>query len=319
MKKIKSAILRAGVVSVLLGLSSFLVLSKANATSIGVSPARLTNKNLMPGSRYQQEFIVSRSESDVAADVEIEIQGDEIKDWLTVTPDGMKMPQGTNSVKFTVTVKVPNDATAGKYEGSVLVQIVDEEKEGQVILVPGAKIEANLTVSDKEIDEYSVKKATIATHHQGEKLVMEVELDNTGNVPVAPMRAEIAISDINNKEVKEIESVEIKGEVDAFSMGTVQIIFDDPELDVGSYYGDLKIYDDGKMVYEDKILFKVEEALPQPTAKKEEEDEESNVVKIILYIGLTGILVAAVVVVVVKMKQQSGAGEGKKKSEKKEI
>ena len=194
MKSLKTALLSAGVVAtmfVALG-----VLSKSvYAASIGVSPSDFYNEALMRGSTYEREFFITRSDTSVAADVTISIYSDDnIEDWFTFSPGNtFKLETGDDNVSFKVSATVPSDAEYKQYTGNIVVQVAAEGQEGQVILVPGVNIKINLTVSDKQVRDFTVLKASVEAYEQGQALELDLEIKNDGNVNIAPSKVRLYV------------------------------------------------------------------------------------------------------------------------------
>ncbi|MBN2015204.1 hypothetical protein JW766_00010 [Candidatus Dojkabacteria bacterium] len=310
MSILKTKFLKLGVFTAVFAMVAFLF--ARGVLAVGVSPSDFNNDALMAGSHYENEFLISRAEAESAADVTIELNVEGINDWFTVTPsDAFTMAEGEESTRFTVAVDVPDDAEDGNYTGTITVRVADQDQEGQVVLVPGVAIKVDLTVSDQEVKSMTVMKASISVFEVGQKLVLELEIRNDGNVSIAPTKVMLDVSSINDEFLKSLETTDVEGEVDSFTTSTVKVMFDDPELEIGQYFGDVDVYMDDEVVYEDRVVFEVVAATPAPAQPAAKEEEEAD--RTMLYVG-GGVLLVVVLIVglaVYVNKKKGSAGGGK--------
>lgn len=98
-----------------------------NFTKLEISP-RYGNFRMQPGESKEMNVTIKNKDSkavNVRANI-VTMPGDYIMDsaWITVTPDSAEIPVG-ESVKFTISVSVPEDATTGYYGAQIA--FTDEE------------------------------------------------------------------------------------------------------------------------------------------------------------------------------------------------
>lgn len=234
------------------------------ASSIGASPPYITNENLLRGSHYEQEIVISRSNPDSSARAVLEIDAPEFgvpsfENWLSFEP-GMEfeLPKDEERVTIKAKVDVPQDAVLGDYKGYVRLKLL-EESEGQVISVPAVRIDVNLTVTDIEVRELEVRLAEIQNVKKGEPLIMSAKVANNGNIRASLSKVEINITTTNNEPLQTV-SAAISDEISPFGEDNVEVKFEGINLDLGEYWGTISIYDGEMELFREKVIFRVIQA-----------------------------------------------------------
>lgn len=170
----------------------------------GISPPYVRNTTLTRNSVYEQEIILVRSDptSELIAEITVDAPG--FEQWITIDKgNSFSLPMGEKKVPMTVQVKVPDDAEFKNYIGNIRIKTVPagEISRGAVNISLGAQVDIDLSVIDKEIFDFRVRKISISDLDEGRKLAwlyfpgkirFSMLIENTGNVPVAP-------SDVNFK------------------------------------------------------------------------------------------------------------------------
>jgi len=99
---------------------------------------------------------------------------------------------------MTVRVVVPENAEYKQYKGNIRIKTGAPDSTvagGAVNISLGAQIDVDITVIDKKISDFKVRKIGISDLNEGHKFAwlyfpgkikFEMSIENTGNVPVAP-------------------------------------------------------------------------------------------------------------------------------------
>jgi hypothetical protein len=233
--------------------------SKVWAASIGVSPGGFYNEYLKPGSSITQEFIISRGNPDSSIDATLEIEiEDGHSDWISVEPGlEVDLPAGTQRVPFSITLNVPNDANYGKYEGSIRV-LAENDSEGQVVIQPAIRLDINFIVTDKDIRLFEVHNSQIQNFNSGDSLILLLDYTNKGNVESSPNFVQIEI--YNQKEEKiDVLKTENVPAIKPFERDQVEVVFENVELEIGTYIGEVLVKNDDEVLLEDRSIFTVYE------------------------------------------------------------
>jgi hypothetical protein len=213
----------------LLVLFIFLILGQNVAlASFGITPPYVRNTSLTRNSTYEQQILLVRGNPDVPLKALITIDAPEIQDWIEVVEgDTIPLPRGVQKVPMVVRVKVPSGADFKEYKGSIRIKTVpdnDQVSAGAVNISLGAQVDIDLTVIDREIRDFRVRKISVPDLNEGHKLgwlyfpgkiKFGVLIENTGNVDVAPSLITFRIFDYSGsvlleetKQLGRIEKVE---------------------------------------------------------------------------------------------------------------
>lgn len=130
----------------------FLLVSFTNSVlaGFGVSPPIIKNHELEPGSIYEKEIKLKRSDSTNNLKVSINIEDSEIKDWLSIYPSQeFIFPQEEKETFIIVSINTPRFAKAKEYSGKIYINTSFLEKQGGVALNLGAIVNLDLMVTRK--------------------------------------------------------------------------------------------------------------------------------------------------------------------------
>lgn len=165
----------------------------------GITPPYVRNTSLVRNSVYEQTILLVRSDpiTDLRAQITVDVPG--INDWFTVVEgEEFILPRGEQRVPMTVRVTVPDDAEFKNYTGAILVRTSSaggDAPAGSVSIALGAQIDVDLTVIDKEIEDFRVRRIGVEDLNAGHKLGwlyfpgkinFDMLIENTGNVEVRP-------------------------------------------------------------------------------------------------------------------------------------
>ncbi len=182
----------------------------------GITPPYVHNDTLRPGSEYTQEIIIVRNDplEDLYAELSLNLPA--IESWFSFDR-GTKflLPKGETQVKLNVTVRVPEDAKLGPYNGNIRIRTAAAQNQTTgVSIALGAQIDVQLKVVDKILN-FEVKRVELHEAEEGYKKLwlhfpgkvkFSMHIQNTGNVPIAPARVAMRIYDVTGNQL--LESIE---------------------------------------------------------------------------------------------------------------
>ena len=174
--------------------------------SFGITPPYVKNTSLIRNSTYEQQILLVRGDPNVALVAEVTIDAPDIAGWIQIVEgDRIQLPKGEQKVPMTVRVTVPEEAEFKNYTGSIRIRTVPADGQvaaGAVSISLGALVDIDLTVIDKEIEDFRVRKISIGELNAGHKFAwlffpgkarVEMMIENIGNVDVAPSKVDLRI------------------------------------------------------------------------------------------------------------------------------
>ncbi|MCA9362031.1 hypothetical protein KC906_01530 [Candidatus Kaiserbacteria bacterium] len=221
----------------------------------GITPPYVRNTSLTRNSVYEQEILLVRGDTNVAQKAEITVDAPEIQDWIEIVEGyEIKMPRGTQKVPMTVRVTVPKDAEFKDYEGAIRIRTLpdnDQVSQGAVNISLGALVDIDLSVIDRKIKDFRVRRISVPDLNEGSKLAwlffpgkvrFEMLLENTGNVDIAPSKVEFRIFDRAGKVL--LEDTKNIGKIDTVPpYGTETVVAEIPtRLPAGSYVARYRVF-----------------------------------------------------------------------------
>ncbi len=226
----------------------------------GITPPYVTNASLTRNSVYEQVIFLVRSDptSDLKATINIDVPG--VNEWFTIV-EGTEfiLPQGAQKVPMTVRVAVPDDADFKQYSGNIRIKTgtPDGAPAGAGVNISlGAQIDVDLTVIDREIRDFKVRKIGISDLNEGHKvgwlyfpgkIMFEMLIENTGNVPVAPTDVVFKIYDRAGNVL--LEETNKKGKITTVDPFMTETIYAEipTRLPQGSYLARFEIKNDDEV------------------------------------------------------------------------
>ncbi len=214
----------------------------------GITPPYVTNTSLTRNSVYEQLIYIVRSDptADLKAMISIDVPG--VNEWFTIVEGSeFLLPRGEQKVPMTVRVSVPDDAEFKKYTGNIRIKTgaPDGAPAGAGVNISlGAQIDVDLTVIDKEIRDFKVRRIGISDLNEGHKvgwlyfpgkIRFEMFVENTGNVPVAPTDVVFRIYDRSGNVL--LEETHKKGSIKEVQPFMTETVFAElpTRLPQGSY------------------------------------------------------------------------------------
>jgi len=236
----------------------------------GITPPYVRNTSLTRNSTYEQQILLVRSNANSDQKAEISIDAPEIQDWLQIVEgDEIKMPRGVQKVPMTVRVVVPSNAEFKDYEGAIRIRTLpdgDALSAGAVNISLGALVDIDLSVIDREIRDFRVRKISVQELNEGSnvawlyfpgKIRFDMMLENTGNVDVSPSTVEFRIFDRTGKVLLE-ETSNIGKIPTVLPYGTQTITAELPtRLEAGGYIARYKILNGDEVKQEGDLTLNI--------------------------------------------------------------
>lgn len=243
------------------------ILSPLSAlASFGITPPYVRNTSLTRNSTYEQQILLVRGNPNVPLKAEVVIDAPEIQDWIEIvegTP--IPLPRGEQKVPMTVRVKVPADAAFADYAGKIRIRTLpadDAVNEGVVSISLGAQVDIDLSVIDKVIEDFRVRKISVSDLNEGHKFAwlyfpgkinFSMLIENTGNVDIAPSTVAFRIYDRSG--AKLLEETEHTGSITKIApYATEEVVAALPtRLPEGSYIARYAIYNGDEIKQEGEL------------------------------------------------------------------
>lgn len=245
----------------------FFVLSTEIARAgFGITPPYVRNTSLTRNSSYEQQILLVRGNPDAPQKALVTIDAPEIQDWIQIVEgDSIPLPRGQQKVPMTVKVNVPKDAEFKDYSGVIRIKTVPDDNqvsEGAVSISLGAQVDIALTVIDKKIKDFRVRKIGVSDLNEGKKLGwlyfpgkinFSMLIENTGNVDIAPSEVEFRIFDFAGQVLLE-ERTNIGDIKEIAPYATEEVMAHIPtRLPHGNYIARYRVYNDEEVKQEGEI------------------------------------------------------------------
>jgi len=236
----------------------------------GITPPYVRNTSLTRNSTYEQQILLVRSDASTAQVAQVTVDAPEIQDWITIVEgDEIRMPTGVQKVPMTVQIQVPDDAEFRDYEGAIRIRTLPEDGElsgGSVSISLGALVDVGLTVIDREIKDFRVRRISVNDLNEGSKVAwlffpgkirFDMMIENTGNVDISPSNVEFRIFDRSGKVL--LEETDNIGGIDTIPpYGTETVTAEIPtRLPAGSYVARYRIYNDDEVKQEGDLSLNI--------------------------------------------------------------
>ncbi len=176
--------------------------------SFGITPPYVRNTSLTRNSTYEQQILLVRGNPNEDLRAEVVVDAPDLQDWIEIVEGtSIPLPRGEQKVPMTVRIKVPSDAEFGDYVGNIRIRTLpanDQVSEGVVSISLGAQVDIDLSVIDKVIEDFRVRKISVSDLNEGKKvgwlyfpgkINFSMLIENTGNVDIAPSKVAFRIYD----------------------------------------------------------------------------------------------------------------------------
>jgi hypothetical protein len=236
----------------------------------GITPPYVRNTSLTRNAIYEQQILIVRGDPSTPQKAEVAIDAPGLEGWLEVVEGrSIDLPTGLQKVPMTVRVRVPADAEFKDYTGAIRIRTVPADgaiAKGSVNISLGARIDIDLTVIDKQIEDFRVRKISVADLNEGSKLAwlffpgkirFDMLLENTGNVDIAPSKVEFRIYDRSG--TTQLEEVTHIGKIKTVSpYDTDTITAELPSrLPAGNYIARYRIYNGDELKQEGDLSLNI--------------------------------------------------------------
>lgn len=237
-----------------------LLASLVSATGLGIGPVKTTIETVGRGQEIEYYlFVYSSFNREVT--LSIYAQGN-CSDWVSIyLPEDKETPISSialppmSSKKLLVKVRVPENAPAGEYVCKIYAQQQVEGSKGYQTLALKVGSELHLTVKGEELPKGEVRGIMINNPKPGEPLVIEVTIENTGNVVATPL-IEIEIT----KDGKTIDKFSYSNtSISPGEKKNVRIERSTKGWSMGEYYAKIKVYITDLIYERDDLLFRITE------------------------------------------------------------
>lgn len=262
--------LRALYIFVFLLFTSFTVGVNFSYAGFGITPPYVRNTSLTRNSIYEQQILMVRSDPNNALEATVSVDAPGLEEWIEVLEgDVVQLPVGAKKVPLTVRVTVPDDADFERYTGKIRIKTTPpagEESRGAVNISLGAQVDIDLTIIDKEIFDFRVRKIDLADFNEGYKvgwlyfpgkIMFGMRLENTGNIDVAPSSVTFDIYDQTGAVL--LEETKHKNRIAKVApFATDDVIAEIPtRLPTGSYLTRYAIYNGDEIKQEGEISLNI--------------------------------------------------------------
>ncbi len=250
----------------------FFVLSTEIARAgFGITPPYVRNTSLTRNSTYEQQILLVRGNPDAPQKALITIDAPELSDWIQIVEgESIPLPRGQQKVPMTVKVSIPKDAEFRDYKGVIRIKTVPDDNqvsEGAVSISLGAQVDIALTVIDKKIKDFRIRKIGVSDLNEGKKIGwlyfpgkinFSMLLENTGNVDIAPSEVEFRIFDFAGQVLLE-ETKNIGNIAEVAPYATEEVMASVPtRLPAGNYIARYRVYNDEEVKQEGEISLNIQ-------------------------------------------------------------
>ena len=239
----------------------------------GITPPYVKNTSLTRNSIYEQQILLVRSDPTQAQIAEVAIDAPELEGWLEIVEGRtIDLPSGLQKVPMTVRVRVPADAEFKEYVGAIRIRTApagDDLAKGSVNISLGARVDVGLTVIDKKIEDFRVRKISVAELNEGSKFAwlffpgkirFDMLIENTGNVDIAPSRVEFKIYDRSGEVL--LEDTKNIGKIDTIAPYDTQTVTAElpTRLPSGSYIARYRVLNKDELKQEGDLTLSIQPA-----------------------------------------------------------
>ncbi len=282
----------------------------------GITPPYVRNTSLTRNSIYEQQILLVRSDPSDEQKAEITIDAPDLEGWLQIAEgEEIILPAGVQKVPMTVRVSVPPDAGFTEYGGAIRIRTVPSDgvvTQGAVNISLGARVDINLSVIDKKIEDFRVRKISVSDLNEGSKLawlffpgkiVFDMLIENTGNVEISPSDVEFRIYDKTGEVLlEETSNVGKITKISPYNTETVSASLP-TRLPAGSYIARYRVFNSDELKQEGDLSLTV---LPAGTVQAANFGFVglSLAHKISILLPVFAILIAILYVVFVRRKQK---------------
>jgi len=251
----------------------------ANAASagFGVSPPRVKNHQLTPGSIYPVKIMLLRSSAEEDLKASVKVNAPEIESWIKIDKgEEFVLPKGDLQVPMTITFNIPNNAKLGNYTGNINVKVLPAgDNPGGVSIALGARIDIDLALTNVSNSNFLVRMVSVPDFERlgppwnwklwsrvfdrfFYKVRVAMSIENTGNVETAPSKVSLEVYDLTKRNLLQTSEDRTLKKIKPFSTGQIEADFP-TRLPVGQYWSKINIYKENEIVNFYEVSFSVED------------------------------------------------------------
>ena len=279
-----------------LSFAALLLFARPVFADLGISPGDWTEPNAMPGQQIEKTFYLTRNDASADLNFTSQIAGD-ISQWVTIqNGNSFTIPAGEQQYPVKVTINVPQNAAKKEYKTTIRLNSSSPSKgAGQVGVSLGALINIDLTVTDKQVSNYTVQQIQIPEQQSGDYLNVILNISNQGNVEAKPTEATIDVFDkynstkIGSQTITDFSNVT---GVAPFTVGTVSLQFP-LKLPANQYWGNVNVYQSGNVLKSDHLVFQIVVSAP-PAVQKQY--SSSDILPLIILIAVLAVFAVIILI-----------------------
>lgn len=269
----------------------------------GITPPRVWNDYLVPGSHFEQTITLTRSNPDSPIKILTEFDAPDIENWIRIDRGReFVYPAGAQQFPITIIVDVPETAGYSTYYGKMTIKTAPLSESGQVTVALGAVIDFKLRVSGEQFSDFKIRGINIPDLEEEWPLKFIVILENLGNVKTRPSKVHLEIFDDYHQQKLKSGDITNMTWVDSFktdnSQGEMAI-----SLAAGQYWADYEVYKDDQMILKEKIRFYVRPPgtlIPPPFSVRLKNFLLASPLRLILFTFLGTLFLITVFIVMIK-------------------
>ena len=175
----------------ILALSVLTKTAHAEKIQVGISPPRIDAENLLRGSHFEKEVLLSKSKTNEDLSVIINIPSP----WITVDQNvTFVFSKDVQSVPLIFSIDIPSDAELGDYESIIDIRVKPKTQLGLNTDL-AFQVKTKMTVTDKKLIDYSVSFVKIPEIKEDSPITVLLTIDNKGNFQAKPKKVEVEILD----------------------------------------------------------------------------------------------------------------------------
>lgn len=269
----------------------------------GISPPRVWNNHLVPGSHFEQTITLTRSNPDNPIKILTEIDAPDIKDWIKID-QGQEFvyPAGPQQFPIKIIVDVPENAGYNTYYGKMTIKTAPLSESGQVTVALGAVIDFKLRVSGDQFSDFKIRGINMPDLEEEWPLKFIVILENLGNVKTRPSKVHLEIFDDYRQQRLKSGDITNMTWVESFgtgnSEGEMAI-----SLAAGQYWADYEVYKDDQVILKETIRFNVFPSgtlIPPPFSVRLKNFLTASPLRLVLFTFLGTLFLITIFVVIIK-------------------
>lgn len=241
----------------------FLVSPSVILAGFGVSPYYVYNQHLKPGSVYESEIILSRSEAADSLTITVEPEVGQISSWFSFKPGSkFTFPKGQNRFPLKVVVTVPPNADLKNYQGVIRVKATsgDDAPSGGVSVVKGARLEVDLITTNIDVSQLTVEdikaEPVVADSKGNQKLTLHLKIKNDGNTSAGPTKVTIDFTDTLSNPAGSVTNVGSIAQIPPNTTQVVDAVFS-TQLDPKEYFANTRVFLNDSLIKEDRLVITV--------------------------------------------------------------